>query len=113
MASDSTFEIAHLQIEIPAWLRKVCFALCAMNVTVCLMAYLARVWIFDRNGLGLLRDFPGLSAAGRLALDGFAAQASDGKILKRIAVAQLGQVFASKIPWHSPPPYLFVASVLA
>ncbi len=112
-ASRSTREIAPVPIEIPAWLRKVCFALCAMNLTLCLMAYLARVWIYDRNGLGISTDFIGLSAAGRLALDGFAAQASDWEILKRIAVAQLGQDFAGKFPWHYPPPFLFVASVLA
>src|SRR6266481_9599087 len=45
-ASRSTREIAPVPIEIPAWLRKVCFALCAMNLTLCLMAYLARVWIY-------------------------------------------------------------------
>ena len=112
-ASRSTREIAPVPIEIPAWLRKVCFALCAMNLTLCLMAYLARVWIYDRNGLGISTDFIGLSAAGRLALDGFAAQASDWEILKRIAVAQLGQDFAGKFPWHYPPPFLFVASLLA
>jgi len=78
-ASRSTLEITQLQIEIPARLRKVCFALGAMNLTVCLMAYLARVWIFDRNGLGILTDFIGLPAAGRLALDGLAAQAYDWK----------------------------------
>src|SRR5258705_657044 len=112
-ASRSTREIAPVPIEIPARLRKVCFALCAMNLTLCLMAYLARVWIYDRNGLGIPTDFIGLSAAGRLALDGLAAQASDWEILKRIAVAQLGQDFAGIITWHYPPPFLFVASLLA
>jgi hypothetical protein len=110
-ASRSTREIAPIQI--PARLRKVCFALCAMNLTLCLMAYLAGVWIYDRNGLGIPTDFIGISAAGRLALDGFAAQAFDGDILKRMEVAKLGQDFAGNFPWHYPPPFLFIASVLA
>src|SRR5258708_3914703 len=110
-ASRSTREIAPVPIEIPAWLRKVCFALCAMNLTLCLIAYLAGVWIYDRPGLGFAPVFCGLAAAGRLALEGFAARASDWEILKRIAVAQLGQVFAGNFPWLSPPPFLFVASL--
>ncbi|MBR1200938.1 DUF2029 domain-containing protein [Bradyrhizobium sp. AUGA SZCCT0240] len=112
-ASRSTPEITPVQIEIPAWLRKVCFALCAMNVTLCLMAYLARVWIYDRNGLGVPTDFISFWAAGRLALDGFPAQAFDWDILKRIEVAKLGQDFDGDFPWHYPPPFFFVASVLA
>ena len=112
-ASRSTLEIAPVQIEIPARLRKVCFALCAMNLTLCLMAYLAGVWIDDRNGLGIPTDFVQIPAAGRLALDGFAAQVFDADILKRMEVAQLGQDFPGKFPWQYPPPFLFIASVLA
>jgi arabinofuranan 3-O-arabinosyltransferase len=112
-ASRSILEIAPVQIEIPPRLRKVCFTLCAMNVTFCLVAYIVHAWIYDRNGLGIATDFIGLSAAGRLALDGFAAQASDWDLVKQIAVAQLGQDFDGNFPWHYPPPYLFVASALA
>jgi len=46
-------------------------------------------------------------------LDGFPAQAFDWDILRRIEVAKLGQDFAGNYPWHYPPPFLFVASVLA
>jgi arabinofuranan 3-O-arabinosyltransferase len=112
-ASRSTREIAPVQIEIPVRLRKVCFALCAMNLMLCLMAYLAGVWIYDRNGLGIPTDFVQIPAAGRLALDGFAAQVFDSDILKRMEVAQLGQDFAGNFPWQYPPPFLFIASVLA
>lgn len=45
VASHSALEIAPAQVEIPAQLRKVCFAFCAMNLTLCLMADLAHVWI--------------------------------------------------------------------
>ena len=63
-ASRSTREIAPVQIEIPVRLRKVCFALCAMNLMLCLMAYLAGLWIYDRNGLGIPTDFISFWAAG-------------------------------------------------
>lgn len=106
-------EIARGQIEIPTRLRKACFALCAMNLTVCLMAYLSRAWIYDQNGLGIPTDFVSFWAAGHLALDGFPAQAFDWDILKRIEVAKLGQDFSGDFPWHYPPPFFFVASVLA
>jgi arabinofuranan 3-O-arabinosyltransferase len=112
-ASHSTREVAPIQIEIPAQLRKVCFALCAMNLTLCLMAYLAGVWIYDRNGLGIPGDFLQIPAAGRLALDGFAAQVFDPDVLKRMEVAKLGHDFENNYPWHYPPPFLFIASVLA
>jgi hypothetical protein len=112
-ASRSTLEIAPVQIKIPARLRKVCFALCAMNLTLCLVAYFVRAWIYDRNGLGIPTDFISFWAAGRLVLDGFPAQAFDWDILRRIEVAKLGQDFAGNYPWHYPPPFFFVASVLA
>jgi len=111
----SNLAIAPAEIEIPARLRRVCFALCAMNLTVCLTAYLAlaRAWIHDRSGLGVPTDFISFYAAGHLALDGLPAQAFDWDILKPIEVAKLGQDFAGNLPWHYPPPFLFVASVLA
>jgi hypothetical protein len=112
-ASRSNLAIAAAEIEIPARLWKECFALCAVNLTLCLVAYLVGAWIYDRNGLGIPTDFISFWAAGRLALDGFPAQAFDWDILRRIEVAQLGQDFAGNYAWQYPPPFLFVASVLA
>jgi hypothetical protein len=90
-----------------------CFALCAMNLTLCLVAYFVGPWIYDQNGLGIPTDFISVWAAGRLVLDGFAAQAFDCDILRRIEVGKLGQDFVGNYPWQYPPPFLFVASVLA
>jgi hypothetical protein len=112
-ASRSTLEISPVQVEIPAWLRKACFALCAMNLTLCLVAYFVGAWIYDRNSLGIPVDFISFWAAGRLVLDGFPAQAFDWDILRRIEVAKLGQDFAGNYAWQYPPTFLFVASVLA
>ncbi|GEC58886.1 hypothetical protein ABIF38_007554 [Bradyrhizobium japonicum] len=112
-ASGSSFRIAQGQIEIPTALRKVSFALCAMNFTICLMAYLSRAWIYDRNGLGIPTDFISFWASGHLAIEGVPAQAFEWDILKRIEVAQLGQDFEGDFPWHYPPPFFFVACALA
>jgi arabinofuranan 3-O-arabinosyltransferase len=46
-------------------------------------------------------------------LDGLPAQAYDWDIQKQIEVAKLGQDFVGYFAWHYPPPFLFVASLLA
>ncbi|MBR1155275.1 hypothetical protein [Bradyrhizobium sp. JYMT SZCCT0428] len=87
VASHSALEIAPAQVEIPAQLRKVCFAFCAMNLTLCLMADLAHVWI--KIGAHCHpTDLISFWAAGGLVLDGFLTQAFDWDILKRRPVIQ-------------------------
>jgi hypothetical protein len=63
--------------------------------------------------LGIPTDFINVWAAGRLALEGHPAQAWDWDIQRPIEVAQLGQDFLGYFAWHYPPPFLFVASLLA
>ena len=46
-------------------------------------------------------------------LDGLPAQAYDWDIQKQVEVAKLGQDFVGYFAWHYPPPFLFVASLLA
>jgi arabinofuranan 3-O-arabinosyltransferase len=112
-ASLSTFKTAPEPIGIPEWLLRVCFALAMANVTLCAMAYVSHWWIYDPNGLGIPTDFINVWAAGRLVLDGVPAQAYDWDIQKQVEVAKLGQDFVGYFAWHYPPPFLFVASVLA
>ena len=111
--SRPTREIASVQIKIPVSLRKACFTLSAMNLTLCLIAYVLQVWIYDRNGFGVPADFVSFWAAGRLVLDGLPAQAFDWETLKRVEVAILRQDFGGHFPWHYPPPFFFVAMLLA
>jgi arabinofuranan 3-O-arabinosyltransferase len=111
--SPSTPVIAKAQTAIPAWLLRVCFALCVVNLTLGVVAYFSHWWIYDSNGLGIPTDFINVWAAGRLALDGLPAQAYDWDIQKQVEVAKLGQDFAGYFAWHYPPPFLFVAAVLA
>jgi arabinofuranan 3-O-arabinosyltransferase len=112
-AFHSTFKPAPEQTAIPAWLVRVCLVLAVANVTLCLSAYFSRWWVYDADGLGIPTDFINVWAAGRLVLDGVPAQAYDWDIQKQVEVAKLGKDFVGYFAWHYPPPFLFVASLLA
>jgi hypothetical protein len=98
---------------IPTSLFNVCFVLFVINVSFFPTAYFSHWWIYDPKGLGIPTDFINVWAAGRLALEGHPAQAWDWDIQRPIEVAQLGQDFLGYFAWHYPPPFLFVASLLA
>jgi arabinofuranan 3-O-arabinosyltransferase len=112
-ASLSTLRTAPEPIPIPEWLVKVSLVLAVANVTLCGVAYFSHWWVYDPNGLGIPTDFINVWAAGRLVLDGLPAQAYDWDIQKQVEVAKLGQDFVGYFAWHYPPPFLFVASLLA
>jgi hypothetical protein len=84
-------------------------ALCASDAFL----YFSHWWIYDPNGLGIPTDFVNVWAAGKLVLDGHPAQAYDWDIQKQVEVALLGQDFPGYFAWHYPPPFLFVAALLA
>jgi len=98
---------------IPPALANICFALAVINISFFPTAYLAHWWIYDLAGLGIPTDFVNVWTAGRLALDGQPAQAWDWNIQKQVEVALLGRNFTGYFAWHYPPPFLFVASLLA
>jgi arabinofuranan 3-O-arabinosyltransferase len=98
---------------IPAPLINVCFALAVINIVYFPIAYFSHWWIFDPEGLGIPTDFVNVWAAGRLALEGHPAQAWDWDIQKQVELALLHQDFPGYFAWHYPPPFLFVASLLA
>src|SRR6185312_4650764 len=99
--------------EIPASLLNVCFALLVINATFFPAAYLAHWWIYDSSGAGIPTDFVNVWAAGRLALEGHPAQAWDWDVQKNIQIAVLGQTYVGNFAWHYPPPFLFIAALLA
>ena len=109
----SAFKTTGEQAPIPPWLIRVCLVLAVANVTLCGVAYFSHWWVYDPNGLGIPTDFINVWAAGRLVLDGLPAQAYDWDIQKQVEVAKLGQDFVGYFAWHYPPPFLFVASLLA
>jgi hypothetical protein len=98
---------------IPALLLNVCFVLFVVNASAIPTAYFSHWWIYDTNGLGIPTDFVNVWAAGRLALEGHPAQAWDWDIQKQVELALLQQDFIGYFAWHYPPPFLFVASLLA
>src|SRR6266851_1774973 len=98
---------------IPASLLNLCFVLFVINAVFFPTAFFAHWWIFDENGLGIPTDFVNVWSAGKLVLDGHPAQAYDWDIQKQLQVAVLGQSYQGNFAWHYPPPFLFVASLLA
>jgi hypothetical protein len=98
---------------IPAALLNTCFVLFVINAAFFPTAFFAHWWIFDANGLGFPTDFVNVWSAGKLVLDGHPALAYDWDIQKQVQVAVLAQSYDGNFAWHYPPPFLFVASLLA
>jgi len=90
-----------------------CLLLCWVNVVLVLKIYLCDRWVYDANGIGILADFVNVWTAGQLALDGHPAQAWDWIVQKQLEVAILKRDFDGYFAWHYPPPFLFVAALLA
>jgi arabinofuranan 3-O-arabinosyltransferase len=98
---------------IPASLLNACFVLFVINAVFFPSAYFSHWWIFDENGLGIPTDFVNVWSAGKLVLEGHPALAYDWDIQKQVQVAVLGQSYPGNFAWHYPPPFLWVASLLA
>lgn len=90
-----------------------CFAFCVVNLAWLATAAFTGSWLWDVDDRLLSNDFVNVWAAGRLALEGKAAAAYDWTIHRQAEVAALGYDFYGYYGWHYPPPYLFVAMVLA
>lgn len=97
----------------PRVLLLACLLLVVMNAATFPVDALLGEWILDAKGKGIPTDFVNVFAAGRMALDGQAALAYDWEAHKRVQVAVLGQDFQGYFGWHYPPPFLFVAVLLA
>ena len=97
---------------IPPALVMAC-AILAMLQLAFFPLYYGRGWIFESNGLGYPTDFINVWSAGRLVLDGHPAWAYDWDIQKKIQIAVLGQTYPGNFAWHYPPPFLFIAALLA
>jgi len=75
--------------------------------------YYGHGWIYEDGGLGSPTDFINVWSAGRLVLDGHPAWAYDWDIQKKVQIAVLGQDYPGNFAWHYPPPFLFIAALLA
>jgi hypothetical protein len=70
-------------------------------------------WLIDAAGRAIANDFVNVWAAGKLVLAGQPAAAYDWTFHREVEVAALGHDFDGYYGWHYPPPFLFVATVLA
>ncbi len=98
---------------VPPLLLKACLLLAAFNAAMIPAMYFAHAWLFDANGHFIHTDFLNVWAAGKLALDGKPALAWDWDIHKQVQVAMLGRNYVGDYAWHYPPPFLFIAMLLA
>jgi arabinofuranan 3-O-arabinosyltransferase len=105
--------IAPAPSAIPAALLNACFVLAVINIVYFPTAYFSHWWIYDPDGLGIPTDFVNVWAAGRLALEGHPALAWNWDVQRKVELALLRQDFIGYFAWHYPPPFLFVASLLA
>jgi hypothetical protein len=76
-------------------------------------AFFQGFFIADKSGHGIANDFVNVWAAGRLVLDGHAAQAYDWAIHRQVQEAAVGHAFEGAYRWHYPPPFLFAAALAA
>ncbi|WP_398483756.1 glycosyltransferase family 87 protein [Tardiphaga sp.] len=97
---------------IPPALVMVCAILAILQIAF-FPLYYGHGWIVEGNGLGVPTDFINVWSAGRLVLDGHPASAYDWDIQKQVQIGVLGQTYPGNFAWHYPPPFLFVASLLA
>jgi len=98
---------------IPPALFNACFVLFTINAAFFPAAWFSHGWIYDTAGRGYPTDFINVWSAGKLALDGHPAWAWDWAIQKQVQVETLHQSFEGNLAWHYPPPFLFIASLLA
>jgi arabinofuranan 3-O-arabinosyltransferase len=75
--------------------------------------YLKGNFLVDPQRRPIANDFVNVVAAGRLALDGKAADAYDWPLHKQAEIRAVGHDFEGYYGWHYPPPFLFVAAALA
>jgi arabinofuranan 3-O-arabinosyltransferase len=87
--------------------------LCVSQATFLLATLAYGHWIVRPDGTGAETDFVNVWAAGRLVWAGQPAAAYDWALHKAAEVAAVGREFDTYYPWFYPPPFLFVAGLLA
>jgi arabinofuranan 3-O-arabinosyltransferase len=98
---------------VPRLLLTTCRVMLCVAIAYLLTEILTHDWIYNRDGLGIPTDFVNVWTAGQLALGGHPSLAWDWDIHKQLELALLQQDFKGYFAWHYPPPFLFVAALLA
>jgi arabinofuranan 3-O-arabinosyltransferase len=89
------------------------FALCVAQAVFLAASFALGHWMIDTDGHGVVTDFVNVWAAGGLVLEGHPVAVYDPTIHKAAEDAALGRGFDGYFPWFYPPPFLFVATLLA
>lgn len=112
-ATPVTTPIAPPQLSARRLIGVIWLALALAYLVALAGTYLRGQFLSDAQGLPIVNDFVDVYAAGRLALNGKAASAYDWPTHKAAEVRAVGHEFPDYYGWHYPPPFLFVAAVLA
>ncbi|MES0208098.1 DUF2029 domain-containing protein [Mesorhizobium sp. M0028] len=96
--------------------RLIYLAICGLICTyigVLGISILIGSWLFDENGRPLATDFIAFWGAGKLVLQGHAADAYNWDLHKSISTAESGATFDGYFSWQYPPTFLIVTAALA
>jgi hypothetical protein len=105
--------ISHWDIRTSRPVELIGFGLCVANAVYLLASFVQGSWLIDAAGRGIPTDFVNVWAAGRLVLDGQPTAAYDWSVHKAVEDAIIGYHFDGYYAWLYPPPFLFVAALLA
>ncbi|HUC49629.1 MAG TPA: glycosyltransferase family 87 protein [Xanthobacteraceae bacterium] len=94
-------------------ITKAVFVVVVAYIALLASAYACGDWLVDNQGRTIQTDFINVWAAGRLVLTGHPADAYDWPIHKAAEEAGIGHSFNNYFGWHYPPPFLFIAALLA
>ncbi len=105
-------------MDFPASKSRVDWTALAFGVALSYLVFLVAMfvsgfWLRDAQGAIITNDFIDVFAAGTLANAGHAASAYDWEAHRAAEIAVAGHFFDGYYGWHYPPPFLFVASLLA
>ncbi|WP_270937894.1 glycosyltransferase family 87 protein [Falsiroseomonas oryzae] len=89
------------------------FALLLVYVLVLAVSALTRRWLVDAQGHPVPGDFVAFWSAGRLVLEGRAADAYDWALHKAVQVAAIGRDFHGHFAMHNPPAFLLLVTPFA
>jgi hypothetical protein len=95
------------------FLAPACLCLCIAALAALGAAYWQGTWFVDAAGRGAPLDFINVWASGQLVHDGLPATSYDPTAHKQVEVALVGHEFGGSYEWFYPPPYLFVAALIA
>lgn len=105
--------ISHWDIRTSRPVELIGFGLCVANAVYLVASFVQGSFLIDPAGHGIPTDFVNVWAAGRLVLDGQPAAAYDWALHKAVEDAVIGYSFDGYYAWLYPPPFLFVAALLA